>query len=349
MAKKELVTIIACPHDAYWASEIEVQLSNFRKFEHSNIQIVVFERPDYIGESTGKEFWKELKEEYKDIATFYFYQNESIKNLLSIYPPISRPVSLYQHFSLYPELKNKVILYLDSDVLFTKKPDFEPYLNDNICYLSKTDYISAEYFSSKVKDIYPHKAKEYSQIDPLNELCSLVGIDKQVVIDNQEVTGGCQYILKNIDAEFWKKVQIDCIALRMRTLDINAHFFPSEEKGFQSWAIGDMCGVLWNLWKRGYKTECPEYLNFTWSSSPIEEYGKNLFFHNAGISGKIMEMNEEKVKMFYKSDPLFRYSKVTFFDIKKWTDISPKYCSIKYLEEILSIKNPICKTKILEY
>ena len=340
---QELVTLIACPCDLYWASEIEVQLNNFRKFEHRNVHILVFEN----GENLYTEYWAKLANRYTEVQ-FFFYSDPNLKNLLKIYQSVSRPNILKQHFALHPELSDKVILYMDSDVVFTKKPDFDKYLQDNICYVSSTPYIDAYYFEDKRKDVYPFKLKEYDKRDILQELCSIVGIDKNIVITNIVHTGGCQYLLKNVDSSFWESVERDCIKLRMHMLEINQIFFPSEDKGFQSWCA-DMWAVLWNLWKRNINTKCPVDMDFSWSSDPVEHYSKNVFLHNAGITGKYMKIEEEKVKMFYKSDLRFRTSSLTFFDINDYGNISDKHCSYKYLEEVLSVVDPICKTDKFTY
>jgi len=343
---KELVTVVSVPHDLYWVAEIEVQCANFQRLGYTGAYhvLVLVE-----GEFPYKWYWGQLAKRYP-WASFFFYREDHIKNLIAIYPPVQRVRCLKRHWTEHPELQEKVILYIDGDVLFTRLPDFSEYMDDDICYLSKTEYISAEYFASKVKDIYPFKKKEYAQEDVLGDLCRIVGIDKQVAIDNQDNTGGCQYLLKDIDLKFWEDVEKNCIELRLRTVNFNAQYFSSEDKGFQSWAIGDMCGLLWNLWKRGKETRCPEYMNFAWSTNPIAEYDNNIFLHNAGVNAKVMEIDGKNIRMFYKSDIRFRTSSLTWFDINpdSWR-VSDKYCSYMYLQEILSIKNPVCITKSINY
>jgi hypothetical protein len=342
---KELVTIICVPCDLYWCSEIEVQLHNFRKYGHRNVHILIYEafKNPYI------EYWERLEKEYSDIATFYTYRNNGLLKLTSVYAPITRIYMLQEHFKQFPELSEKVILYMDSDVIFTKKLDFTPFLEDNVNYLSSTPYISAEYFESKIKDVYPHRLKDYQKIDVLKDLCRIVGVDKQVLIDNQGVTGGCQYILKNITSDFWTDCLNHCLQIRMHLVQVNSQFFANEDKGFQSWC-SDMLTVLWNLWKRGYKTECPKELNFTWSSDPIEKIKENYWLHNAGISGKIHIIDGKEVKMFAKNDVIFRTNTMSFFDMDySRANISKEYCSSVYLDEILSIKNPCTVTEARYY
>ncbi len=345
MASKELTILVSVPYDLYFAAEIEVQATNFRKWGMlDKTHYLIFE----LGDNKYKSYWKSLEVKFPE-AKFFYYNGEEIKNLPVIYPPVIRPHCLKKHFKQYPELENNVLLYLDGDVLFASKPDFSQYMGDDVCYLSKTNYISPTYFSNKRDDVFHFKLEEYDRRDILQELCNSVGIEKQVVLDNEEHTGGCQYILKGINAEFWEELEKTCIELRLQCLHINAAFFPSEEKGLQSWAIGDMCGLLWLLWKRGKVVNTPEYMDFSWSSSPIEKYTEHVFFHNAGVASKEMTLDGKKHRLFHKSDIRFRSSTLTFFDITEWGEISKDYCSIKYIDAIKEVENPICITNKYVY
>jgi hypothetical protein len=341
---KNVTIIVVVPFDLYWAAEIEVQCNNFRKFGYSSSMHVLVHEEEL---NPYREYWNRLQERYSEVK-FFFYRDENLKNLKVIYQPVIRPNCLKQHWKAFPELEQQAILYIDSDVLFTKRFDFSSYLNDDVCYLSKTPYIDADYFASKRKDVLFFRLDKYDQRDVLQELTNIVGIDKQVVIDNKDCTGGCQYLLKNIDYTFWEDLERNCIELRMHSLNINAEFFASENKGLQSWAIGDMCGLLWNLWKRGKTTSCPDDMDFVWSTTPIDKYDSCIFYHNAGVSSKMMELNEQTHKMFYKSDIRFRTSTVTFFDMV-YNNISTDYCSCMYVKAIEEVENPICKTEINEY
>ena len=343
--RKELAIIVCIPEDLYWASEIEVQLNNFRRYDMSKYaQIIIHRR----GKNKATPYWDKLIKAFPETG-FFIYEDNSIGNLINMYAPIMRPHLLKKHWEQFPELKDRVILYLDSDVIFTRQPDFSSYLEDDVCYMSKTSYIGANYFMTKEKDVYSFKLDAFRTRDILQELATIVGVSKQTIIDNEENTGGCQYLLKNIDSKFWEDVENTCIALRIHMQWANQQYFPSEEKGFQSWCA-DMQAVLWNLWKRGVKTSCPTELDFAWSSSPIEEYDRCIFLHNAGILSPEMELGGKKVKVFFKSDIRFRKHLLTFFDLD-YSDFNcdPNYCSSKYLEEIRRIKDPITKTNCFKY
>lgn len=338
--------IICCPFDLYWIAEVEVQLTNFRKYGYSqHTSYLVFEQ----GENLYKDYWDKLELKFPE-ASFYFYQGDrGTRNLIAVYQPVSRPFCLKKHWERFPQLQQETILYMDSDVLFSRELDFSAYMTDDICYASQTPYIGVQYFNNKAKDVYLHKQQDYSQIDVIERLGAAVGINKQTIVDNDQHVGGCQYILKNIDSLFWATLMEDCIKLRMTALQLNAEFFPSEDLGLQSWAIGDMCGLLWGLWKRGKELRTPDALSFSWASSPIEEYDKCVFFHNAGIYAKVHTIDGVDHKMFHKGDLAFRQSKITFFDIEEYKNISPYYCSCKYVEAIREVKDPVAITDKLVY
>lgn len=339
--------IICSPHDLYFCAEVECQLNNLRQFGYTQgMHILVYE-DDKEERDRFREYWVKLMERYIEVS-FYFYDNPGLKKMQTFYPQISRPFMLSKHWELHPYLQHEVILYIDSDVILSKPIDWKPLLQDNICYLSKTNYIGAKYFENKSKDVLFHKKAEYTQRDILGECCRIAGIDKQLVIDNENISGGCQYLLKNIDSNFWKEVMELCIQIRLYLMEINRQFFMSEEKGFQSWCA-DMWAMLWLLWKRGTVTACPEVMAFSWASDPIENYSKHAFFHNAGVSGKIFEKDGVKHRMFHKADLRLRTSSIAVFDITDWGELSQDYCSYMYVKAIEDVKDPICRTTKTHY
>jgi hypothetical protein len=54
------------------------------------------------------------------------------------------------------------------------------------------------------------------------------GIPKQKAVENNNNTGGVQYILKNINADFWKKIEKDVISIRIYFQELNRKYFPNE-------------------------------------------------------------------------------------------------------------------------
>jgi len=334
---RQLEIISCCPGSLYFCAETEVLLSNLRERNLSELTTILVE------ENTVKEYkhiWSKLQDKFIEV-NFYFYDTSEITQLKKLYASIIRPNILKKHFKEHLYLEQKAIFYIDQDVLLVDIIPFYKYLNDDINYLSKTDYISANYFLSKEKDVMPNKKKKWEKIDVLSRLGKIVGISKEEIIAQQENTGGAQYLLKNIDWKFWEKVENDSVLLKIEMQNINNQCFTNERRGLQSWC-SDMTSLLWNLWLRGAKTECPSTLDFSWATQPIEEFSKHAIYHNAGVSGKWQELNGEKVKMFHKGESIFRDNIYTFFDLD-YSDVDPRYCSRKYVDYIKTIKNPVCK------
>jgi hypothetical protein len=203
--------------------------------------------------------------------------------------------------------------------------------------LSDTNsYINARYFESKEKDVLPNKLEEYKTRDILAEVMSLVGVDKQVAIDNNEHSGGAQYFLKDVDATFWNKVMNDSLLIRTYLQKVNRDFFENENTGYQSWCA-DMWGVLWNLWFRGQETKVIKEMNFSWATDPIERLEENTLFHNAGI----VSPHNGTYHCFYKGkyhnggDP----TQDPHLDAILNDETSQKYCTWFYANKIKELKN----------
>lgn len=346
---KQLHIISVFPSDLRFYWETAVQLNNAREhgFSHK-FRVLIFTPKDRENIPLPKEF-KKLEELFPEVKFFYYTDKSGIVGddiRSSLYIPILRPYCLKQHFKEYPELSQDAILYIDSDILFTSSLDFlEPFLQDDINYLSDTKtYLNSEYFDSKQKDTLPEKLESFKQIDVLQNIAHFFGISRQAVEDNKNNTGGAQYLLKNIDSNFWQDVYTGCLYVKWYLSAVNREYFPSEEKGFQSWCA-DMVSVLYNLWKRQRETITPKELDFAWSTDHIERLGECSILHNAGIT------DAEKLKVPYKDEyiqiPVFfknKYNlKTPFQDIPALEKILEneevhKYCNSFYITEIIKTK-----------
>ena len=256
---------------------------------------------------------------------------------MGVYIPILRPHILWQHFEVYPELKDKTIIYTDSDILWLDTLNINHLLLDNINYVSDaSSYLNYSYFENKYKQVIPEKLEEAKSVDFLKEVCNIVGVDKKIVIDNNNNTGGVQYILKNIDADFWKKVETDVLKIRLYLQQVNKIYFKNENDGIQSWCA-DLWAVQFNLWYRNLETKVVKELDFAWATEPIEKLNSCTIFHNAGVTGKYMN----DVPYFYKGayhtgqNPLLDEHLETVIKNEK----SKKYCTWYYTNKLLELKN----------
>ena len=325
--------LITCqPDDQYfiWQNHLYIESCIEAGFEEENIHILLYKPSGRI----HNENWKKLKEFYPKLNIF-LYEDRGVQKHLGIYIPILRPHILWQHFEAFPELQDRTIVYTDCDILWTKNPQLEKYYEDEVSYVSDaTSYLNNSYFESKIKDVLPEKLEQYKQRDVVKELCTITGIDKQTVLDNNSNTGGVQYILKNVDSEFWKKVERDVLLIRTHLLTFNKEFFKDENSGIQSWCA-DLWAVQYNLWRIG---ECKvlSELSFAWATDPIQRIETHNILHNAGITGT--EMNG--YPCFYKgkyhqgADP----TKDPHLNDVLNNETSKKFCTWYYANKLNQLK-----------
>jgi hypothetical protein len=241
-------------------------------------------------------------------------------------------------------LSEKAIFYHDSDVTINKPLPFENWLDDEIWYLSDTNsYINSDYFDSKVNQVLPHKLEEYKKIDVLNEACKLVGISREIAVKNKLHSGGAQYLLKGVNAEYWKKVQEDCVKIRIYLRDINNRFYANEDAGYQGFCA-DMWAVLWNAWLLGKETKVVPELSFAWATDHISKWDQVAIFHNAGAGPQPMKVNDVEHQIFFKG--FYANNERSPFDKKEEPYLlatSPDYCSYNYVQQIIEVRDKYYK------
>lgn len=339
---KELKIFSAQPNDFYFIWQLQIQLYNFRRLGLSDkYHILVWKHANRVNGDTYEREWSTLQARYPE-AHFHYYeqQNNEVSNFIQSYNyiPLLRPWLLAKHFKLHPDLIGDAILYLDSDVIFTKEVDFSHLIGDDTCYLSDTrSYIGYEYLDSKVKDVLPEKLEEYKTINPVEGLANLFPyLTRKDAIANDKGAGGAQYLLKNIDYTFWEDVFRKSIEVKLYFRGLNRKYFKDEDTGFQSWCA-DMWSVLYNLWKRNQKTECPPEMDFAWATDNIDKWDKVNIYHDAGASPTSIKYKETFHSLFYKRDHAYINNIRTPFE-DDFSHISKEYCSYMYVQELKAAK-----------
>lgn len=341
---RKLKFICAQPDDTYYFWQTHLWLESLKEIGHSDKAIVLVFTPKFREPNTK---WKQLETLYPESEFFFLKDEDDITKLIGIYIPIIRPYILMKYFRSKPEMKNHAVFYCDCDVLFTPSFNIDKYIDDDICYLSDTNsYINARYFDSKLKDVIPDKLEEYKTIDVLAEVTAPVGVSRQMCEDNNEHSGGAQYLLKNIDDQFWNKVITDCIHIYLYLGNINKMYFQSENKGFQRWCA-DMWAVLWNIWVRGMQTKVVPEMEFSWSTDSITKIEKTGIFHNAGVTGEM----HGNTPMFYKGK-YHAGNILPFTDEEKLFEVinneeNKKLCNNYYLQKIFELKQKYPNIKYL--
>lgn len=255
--------ICAQPANLYYAWQVEVMLYNFerRGINLNDVHIVCAADEPPVE-------WVKLRDGYN--ANFYFYPD---RRRTKKYVSSIRPNILKQHFAAYPGLANEVIFYHDCDMIFSHVMNTLQFEGNDVWYGSDTNsYINYDYIISKGQDIF-------------DKMVEIVGIDPQIVIDNNENSIGAQYILKGVDESFWHDVQIDSENLFVDISEMNdiKKQQDPEYHELQIWCA-DMWALLWNGWKRGHITRCHDDLQFSWATSTEGIYNIHNIYHNAGVT-----------------------------------------------------------------
>lgn len=309
---KKLRYICVQPAIDYYTWQVEVMVNNFIKngINPNQIDIVCA-----INNNVIPEKWKTLAQRYNTVRFFFYNDTRNAPEYISSI----RPNILKQHFTAHPYLKDEAIFYHDCDIVFTKSVDWNKFLDDDIWYLSDTRfYIGAEYIKSKKFGIY-------------DSMCEIVGLDPDIPEQNELNSGGAQYIMKNIDAKYWEKVEHDCEELyKYFKQHLKEHPQTKEYHPIQMWTA-DMWAVLWNGWYFGHEVKVVPEMEFAWPTQGLDMWDKCTIFHNAGVVGNTEE------KLFYKG----MYQQKTPYDIKI-ENYDDKRGTIKYVEAILETAKRSC-------
>lgn len=274
-----MIFIQVIPYDFYFSWQIDIQITNFRKFNLSDkMEILVW----YPKGNPKLDIWKKLEKKYSEVK-FFYYEDEGVE--LSLYIPQLRPHTLKKHFKIHEKrLKDKIFFYHDADIIFNYLPDFNKLCEGDINWQSDcSGYLDYSYL----------RRKEVQGNIPEGEAISILANIGNITIDTLKLydgkTGGAQNILKNIDSEYWEDVERQCLEIRKAFFhgikgSINQKYFPSESAGFQSWTC-DMWAVNMALWSRGIITNVTKDLDFSWATDNAETYHKKPIYHNAGANG----------------------------------------------------------------
>ena len=308
--------VCAQPAIDYYAWQVEIMLLNFIRngVNANDIHIVC----GHYGNIP--EVWSRLADTYPYVCFFFYHDDRPKKG----YIPSIRPYILHKHWINFPKLAEEVIFYHDSDIILSKPFSFQHLAEGDLCYAADTvSYIGANYIRSK--------GERY-----LNAMANIVGIDPQIVIDNEKDSGGAQYIIKGVDAAFWEEMyhQVEEMYGRVNEMIREDKTADPKYHELQIWCA-DMWCLLWGLWKRGKQVKVTDDLSFSWATSRIDEWDKHPIFHNAGVT------HDRANDLFFKGAYIHAFP---FKDIadKKYSD---QYCSYNYVQEILKVKEVTCLPK----
>jgi hypothetical protein len=287
--------ISAQPETKYYEWQIDTMIHSYLKQGVKSHDIIIL-----LGD-IGEYSFTKLREKYKGVNfNSYPYKAEP-------YAPSVKPYLMSKYFGSCSCTQGEQYYYADADTILTKPlPRFQ---TDKV-YMSNTkSYIGYNYIVSKGEEI-------------LDIMCDAAKIDKNILKERQEDSGGAQMIFTGTDGKFWKDVYVNSNALyrAMRDYNVNHMELYKGTYPIQAWTA-EMWATLWQFWKKGYKTEISEELNFAWATDPMSMLEDKRILHNAGVTGKHKGLF---VKSHYmKSKPPTNL------------DITKTHCSYYYYKQVL--------------
>lgn len=317
---KDIVFVTAQPDVPYFHWQAKLYVHNFIEKNINPNQIhIIFST---LGNNKPSQTALNLKE--FGINVHFYKDDRSYRN----YIPSIKPFLIYKWLEENPEFEKCFFLH-DADIIFRKLPDFQSLLCDDISYLSDTiGYIGYNYIIDCCNRYEKqHTTSRKGQL--LEEMANIVGINVDLIKDNQLNSGGGQYLIKNTNWSIWKKIYEDSTPLYNQMLDYQKRF-PINPGQIQFWTA-EMWSLLWNLWKFEKKTKITKELDFSWATDNVDVYDKKPILHMAGITDDL------KKTKFYKGDyinvdPIEKLRKdSTFFDY-----VDKRNSTIKYIDVMKS-------------
>lgn len=302
---KKIKFIIPIPDVSYYLWQVLVQINNFRKMGYE----IDAHYPVCCFYSNPSNIIINLMKSTNIKSKFHIYHDDRKDQ---VYTASMKPWLMSKYFEEFPEEKDNIYIYLDPDVIFFKHINWEEFIDDDIWYESDTcSYLDSRYIRSKSDELFI-------------EMCDIVGISPQLVINNDLNCGGAQYITKNNTWQYWKEVETTSVPLYKHMVATSEKYKKEGQiYPIQAWT-SEMWTTNWVLWKNGVKTKCIDELNFHWANHHIRDLRYSIY-HNAGV---VDNNGAHFSKIAYQKSPF-----------KQELKGSTESISYKYIEEIKDTEN----------
>ncbi|MBN2661601.1 MAG: hypothetical protein JXR54_10070 [Tannerellaceae bacterium] len=263
---KKIKFIVPYPDVPYYCWQVLVQAANFQRFGYDvDTHYLCGAFNGVVSKQTQSFIYSD-----KIKSRFHIYQDSRTAEEKK-YTASLKPWLMAQYFAEFPEEKDSVYVYLDPDVIFLNDIDWNQFLGDDVWYEADTrSYLSVAYTKSKGDGL-------------LEEMCENVGVDKSLIVSNDDNCGGAQYVIKNNTAELWDKVWRKSCALYNHLITREKHYFkPEMVYWYQVWQT-EMITTNWMAWDNGIETKIDKRLDFNWANHPVSGK-KHDIMHYAGVA-----------------------------------------------------------------
>jgi hypothetical protein len=316
--EEKLLFVTAQPDVPYFHWQVRVYVQNFTDLgiNPKNIHVI-------FGMVQGNSEPTKESLELKDLGINVHHYLDDRKE--KKYIPSIKPFLVYKWLEEFPE-NGKLFFLHDADIIFRELPDFNKLINDDIIYVSDTiGYIGYDYIMDCCNRYETnHPSSNKGQL--IEEMSEVIGLSVDTIKENQNNSGGGQYIIKNTPWELWFKIYYDCVPLYNQMLDYHKRF-PISPGEIQFWTA-EMWSLLWNLWFFGFETKVVDELDFSWATDTIKIYEQRPILHMAGVTQDL------KDKKFFKGDyinvnPLGKLKEdINFFEYIDENSATRKYIDV---------------------
>jgi hypothetical protein len=318
---ENILFVSAQPDVPYFIWQIKLYIHNFieKGIDPNKIHVV-------LGLVQGNTKPSKQSEELKELGVnVHYFVDERVKKH---YIPSIKPFLISKWIQSNPEF-GKLFFLHDADIIFRELPNFEELLNDDTCYLSDTiGYIGYDYIMDCCGR-YEQKHPNTEKGQLISEMSEVIGVDVDIIKDNQKNSGGGQYLIKNSNCELWDKIYKDSIKLYDQMLNYQKRF-PINPGQIQFWTA-EMWALLWNLWMYGFETKITDEMSFSWATDDIKKYEQHPILHMAGVTDNL------KTTKFYKGDYINIDPILKMRDNPNHFDyINKDSSTIKYMENMKS-------------
>lgn len=240
----------------------EIQIFNFKKLGLlDKLVVVVLHEPGVV----PSEYAKRLG----TLAEIHYYENDQIARH---YIPSNKPWGLMKLLTEFPSYGSRVFL-LDQDVIFREQLDFSQL--DGVDNQDSTWYVS-----DTIGYIAYHYLQEQLGETGVEEMAGLLGLTGARIKAEQKNSGGAQYYMKNLTADFCRQVAEDSVKIYDWAVQ------QKRENGsfkIQVWTA-EMWSWLWNAFKVAEVRVHPE-MAFAWAPHHISDWYAKKMMHLAGVTG----------------------------------------------------------------
>lgn len=268
--------ILSQPSIKYYTWQLDVAIRSLlnNKVMPNDIHVV-----SSLDNGLKDEGFNTLEKMFSGVEFYYYHDNRTDKS----YPPSARLHLLKKHWRKYPELEKEQIFLMDCDACLIQPLKVNNYKKDKWYLSDAKSYISYDYLVSK-------------DIRFVETFSKIVGIDVELIKDNEAVSGGVQYVMNGLTEAFWEKVENDSNKIYKAGVELNEQILnaDSDFHSLQIWCA-DIWSILYNAWFFEHETIICEDLDFAWPTCPKESIKTKRIFHNAGV----MPEHED---LFQKSD-----------------------------------------------